>query len=536
LAAQHNEPPPPAAYALQGVTVVQADGSMLAGVNVVIRGGMIEAMGADLAIPADAELLAGDSLYIYPGIVDAQGEAEFEFPEIEVDRSEIASWDPPRNAQGFMPHRRVVDYLTETGPGLAEQRKSGVVAAAVLAGDRMLPGSGTVLVFRKDAEVPGALVAHPVLGQTASLRGAQGVYPGTLFGVMAFYRQTFEDARHQQAHIQAYDRNPQGVTPPTWDPDLQAVRDMMAGSTPVFFAADFGRDIQKILGLAEEYGFRPVIVGGDEAWKVADEIEAANVPVLVSLDFPKPERWKPAEDEEEAEPGNGNGDDLDAAAQREKQELEDLYSNAGRLADAGVTFALTSGGGEADMLEGARKAIEYGLSEQDALRALTSTPASLLGIGYVVQIQSGMSATFVVTDGPLFDEETAISYTFVEGAMEKGKEDKGSGEEPTVDVTGTWDFEIDAEGETMEAKLVLTQEGASVEGSMESQFGTATVTSGSVSGNEMNLTISFSMGGEGFTLEVTGSVEGDDASGTGDFPMGSFTWTAKRTGGPGEEN
>jgi hypothetical protein len=540
LAAQFSDPPAPAAYALERVTVVQADGSLLAGVNVVIRGGLIEAMGPGIAIPTDAVLLEGDSLYhIYPGIIDAQGSAEYEFPEIEVDRSEIASWNPPRHVQSFMPHLMVVDYLQATGEDLEDQRKQGVVAAAVHPSGRLMPGRGTLLVLRADADTPDGLVVQPVLGPVMSFRGAQGVYPATLFAVIAFYRQTFEDARHQAAHIQAYDRNTTGVTPPVWDPDLDVVREAMAGRTPVFFSVDFGRDIQRVLGLAGEYGFRPIIVGGDEAWKVADELEANDVAVLVSLDFPKPERWKPKkkeESEEEAEPGTNGDEELDAAAQREKQRIEDIYSNAGRLEAAGVTFALTSGGGDADILEGTRKAIEYGLSEEAALRAITTTPASLYGIERVTAIQTGAPATFIVVDGPLFDEETAIRYTFVEGEMEKGKEEVAGGEPPAVNVTGTWDFEIDSEMGTMASEVTLTQEGAEFEGTMSSDFGESKIKDGVVSGNSVTFVVVFNMGGESMEIEFSGTVEGDRASGSGDSPMGSFDWTAKKAGGPGEES
>src|SRR5690606_11305278 len=98
---------------------------------------------------------------------------------------------------------------------------------------------------------------------------------------------------------------------------------------------------------------------------------------------------------------------------------EESYANAVRLSAAGVRFALTSGGGEAALLEGARRAIEYGLSEADALRALTATPAALFGAPHLARIEAGLPATFIVADGPLFDEETKLVYTFVEGALEE---------------------------------------------------------------------------------------------------------------------
>src|SRR4029079_2406163 len=108
--------------------------------------------------------------------------------------------------------------------------------------------------------------------------------------------------------------------------------------------------IRRVLDLSDRYKLKPVIVGGDEAWQGADLLKARNVPVLVSLDFPKAQYWKP---EEKKDAGA-----LDVAELKEKKRLEEIYANAGKLAQAGVRFALTSGGGKADLREGARKAIE----------------------------------------------------------------------------------------------------------------------------------------------------------------------------------
>lgn len=529
VAAQFTDPPPPAAYALQNVTVVAADGTRTDSVTLVVRDGMIAAMGRGIAVPADARLLEGDSLFVYPGLIDGEGEVDLELPEVEIDRARIASWDPPRDVQGFMPSRRMADYLASTGEDVAEQRQAGIVAAAIIPGDRVMPGRGATLIFRRDAARPAELIAEPLLGPAMYLSGAQGVYPATLFAVIAFYRQSFEDARHYQARQRAYSRNERGVTAPTWDPDLAVLLELMAGRTPAFFGADNSRDIRRALMLAEEYGFRAIIVGGDEAWKVADELRDAEVPVLVSLDFPEPDRWQPGADD-----GTNGDDELDAAARAEKQEIEAIYANAGRLSEAGVRFALTSGGGRADLLEGARKAIEYGLSETAALRALTTTPAGLFGLERLTHVEQGRPATFIVTEGPLFGEETEIRYAFVEGGLEKAKERRAAaGEAPTVDVTGTWDFEIDAEGQIIAATMTVEQDGAEFAGTMTTPFGEARVRDGVVSGNEISFTIVIEAG-EPMEVTAEGTVEGDEASGSGDAPDGSFTWTATRTSGPGE--
>ncbi|MBI4540098.1 MAG: hypothetical protein HY704_11390 [Gemmatimonadetes bacterium] len=549
VSAQYSEPPPPAAYALKGVTVVHADGRTVTGVNAVIRGALVEAMGPNVAIPGDAKVLEGDSLRVYPGLVDAEGAAVFKFPDDQTDRRGVRSWDPPRTLQGFTPHRRVAEYLTAKGSDLKEPRMKGVVAAGVHAGDGLASGRGALLVFRKSAPEPRQLVANPDLGLTMSLRGARGVYPSTLFGVIAFHRQAFEDARRDGQILAEHTRDTRGLATPEWDPDRVVLRDVLAGRETVYFHADNAGDIRRVLDLSAEYGFRPVIMGGDGAWKVADLLKARDVPVLVSLDFPKPERWKPeTKGEKEKTPPDTAGmkpagearqeKPLDAAALREKQEIEEIYANAGRLAAAGVRFALTSGGGKADLREGGRKAIEYGLTEADALRAVTSAPAATLGAPYLVRIEAGLPATFVITNGPLFGEKTQILYTFVEGELEKGKEPpkREAGEAGAVSVAGEWEVEVNAEDETIQFRMTLRQEKgqSSFEGTGSGDAGELAIHDGRVSGRTVELSITVSAGPETFEATAAGTVEGDRITGTGRAPDGEFTWTARRVSPPGE--
>lgn len=522
VAAQYETVPRPAAYALQNVTVVQADGSRTDGVTIVVRGSMIEAMGRNVAVPADAEVLEGDSLMVYPGLVDGHGDADFEFPESEIDRSQVEIWNAPRELQGFMPSRRVAAYLTADGEDLADQRKEGIVAGAIHPTGGMMAGRGALLLYRPDAERPESLVVDPALGPAFAFRGGRGVYPGTLFGVTAFIRQAFEDARYQGAVAEAQGRDPQRLTTPSYDPDYAVLRDALAGSVPVYFAADDAADILRVLDLSEEYGFRPIILGGAEAWRVADELEDRNIPVLVSMDYGTPRRWDP--DEEGDEP-------LDAAALREKTEYENEYANAGRLADAGVQFALTSGG-TGEILEGARKAVAAGLDENAALAAMTATPARMFGIPHTPRIERGLPATFMVTSGPLFDEETSVAYTFVEGHMEEGAKPgaaAGSAED-AVSVGGTWDLEVDADGQTMRATLTLEQDGATFTGSMSMQGMDMQIVDGVINGNEISMTAVMEQGGQTMEIDMTGTVEGDEASGEADAgPMGVARWTAQRT-------
>lgn len=542
LAAQFGEVPPPAAYALKGVSVVQADGRRVEGVTVVIRGPFIEALGANAAIPADARILEGDSLVVYPGFIDAQGTAKYEFPKVEFERARIPSWDPPRAAQGFMPHRRVVDFLQATGADLKEQRKQGVVAGAVYAVDGLMPGRGAFLFYRKGATTSAELVHTPVLGPVMTLRGGMG-YPSTLFGVLAFYRQTFEDAGRLRLISSEYARDSRGLLPPAHDPDFEVLLEAMGGKTLSFFVVNSAEDIRRVLGLAEQYGLRPVIVGGEEAWQVAPLLKARNVPVLVSLDFPKPQYWTP----ESARGGKAAAEQepLDPSELREKKRLEEIYGNAGKLAAAGVRFVLTSGGGKAELRAGARKAIEYGLSETAALGALTAAPAEFLGVPQATRIEAGRPATFIVASGPLFGKDTRIAYTFVEGELEAGEAParpaagngaSAGGAAGAAPLGGSWSADLTSDAGSTGGSLSFKQEGDTFTGAIKgTEIGDMTIVKGKLTGNQIEFVLVVQFGSDSMEVPFRGTVTGGTITATGSSPMGEISLTARRSGGRGGE-
>ncbi|HEX6307614.1 MAG TPA: hypothetical protein VFZ69_05460 [Longimicrobiales bacterium] len=530
--AQFTQPPAPAAYALRNVTVVQADGTTQPGQTLIVRRDRIETIARGAAIPGDANVLDGDTLYVYPGLIDAAGMIDYEFPRDTTDRSQLRSWDPPRTLQGFTPSRRVLDFLTAVGADGADLRKKGILAVAAhpdLA-QPLMPGRGVLVLLRPDAAAPQQLVLRPDLAPLMTLRGGRGMYPSTAMGVMAWYRQTFLDAQRNNA----IGENGGSAGPSIgFDPDMQIVAELLRTQGRVFFAANEANEIRRVLTLAEEFRFRPVIVGGAEAWQLAAELKAGNVPVLVSVDFEKPRRWKP-----DAKPAEGGEPPaLEPAAVREKRELEAAYANAGRLARAGVTFALVSGG-DGDLRAGVLKTIEHGLSEADALRALTATPAAVLDVAPLARVQQGGSATFIVTDRPLLSKDARVLYTFVEGVMEKGagaardeSADSASGG-AAANVAGTWSVEV-VGPQTQTFTMKLTQDGSTVSGTMEGPEGTIPV-NGKVEGNRLTLNATLVAGGRSIAIELTGEIEGDRATGKVETSMGAFDWEARRTG-PGAQ-
>jgi hypothetical protein len=419
----------------------------------------------------------------------------------------------------------VADHLGATGADLAGARADGVVASRIPATAGMAPGASAVILHR-EAALPWGLVEVADIGPDLSFRSAQGVYPSQLFGVIAFLRQSFLDAeRYGVLRGQSGDG---GFVPPGWDPDYEALLALTEGQHRAWFLADSDEDIRRALDLAEQFDFRLAVVGGEEAWKLAPELARREVPVLVSLDFPEPDDWDPEADTVEAE--------LEPSAVREKERIEAAWANAGRLAEAGVTIALTSGGGEADLLEGLRTAVEHGLALETALRAVTQAPAELLGIPGVTRVAVGAPATFTVLSGEPTDEETRVRYTFVEGALTEGSADGsgGGGEAPAGDVSGSWQGEISVGGQAVAFELTLTQaEDGSLTGSMSASEMPTSPIAGTVSGTTVTIRIQPEGMPEGIELSGTLSDDGLSMSGGGSSPFGEIEFSATKNPGDG---
>ncbi len=526
--AQYDEAPPPAAWALENVTVVHADGERAEGMTLVVRGGLIETLAAGAAVPSDARRIAWDEgvFHVYPGIIDAHGDVDVSLPT--PDRDGVESWSPTREVQFFTPHRVTADFLAVRGEDLAAHRRRGMVASAVYPGRGIMPGQPSLILHRLDARTPRELVLRPSIGVAMAFQGAQGAYPGTLMAQHAFIRQSVLDARHHAARTEAFRSDPRGLPMATVDSDMEWVQRMAAGDVPVLFQVDGAEDIRRVFALSDELGFAPVIVGGAGAGEVAEELRERGIPVLLSARMPETSDWDPEADEDE---------ELSPAAFRERQRLEPIFRTPALLAEHGVPFAFTSGGqGAVDLLAGVRRAIEFGLEPADALRALTAWPAEYLEVPQLARIEEGMAATFMVTDRSLFEEGASVNWTFVNGLAEKGSDPRTAAEaaedadaEP-VDadaLVGRWEGSLNVQGQEMPAELTLRMVDGQLRGSMGAGPGPS-VDIESVSYDDGTLGFSIpvpEMGGA--RASFNGNVRGDQMSGTGSITSaeGSFNFT-----------
>lgn len=410
ISAQH-PPVAPATWAITDARIEPVSGPAIARGTVVIRDGLIAAVGANVAIPADARVIDGSGLTVYPGFIDAYG--SLAMPSAgggggaggqQAARRPTAP--NSRYAVGLQPEIDATAELVVPDNGFGNARAAGFTAALTAPSTGVWRGRSAVIQLR-EAQPADLVVAADVAQHVGFSRGGGGGYPGSLLGVIAQIRQQLLDAQHWRDLGAAYQRNPRGIDRPSHDPSLAALQPVIAGRQPVVFQANTSREILRALGLAREFGLKPIIAGGHEASKVTDALRAANASVLVDFDFPR--RTAP-------QGGRAPSEDDPPESMNVLRSRVERPQVAGKLAAAGVPFAVYSGTDYTDFLANLRSAVENGLARDRAIRALTLDAATVLGAADKLgSIEVGKVANLTIVRGDLFEENGRVAQVFVGG-------------------------------------------------------------------------------------------------------------------------
>jgi imidazolonepropionase-like amidohydrolase len=347
---------------------------------VVISGGKILAVAESPEIPATAIRIDLGGKTLIPGLIDAGCSLGIAGPANE-DGEEVA------------PQVRIADSLDPRSPDLARALQSGVTAAFVEPGNRGVIGgvasvirtagaSRAGLMIREASALKGAMGPWPSQGNYSPRGGAATFFarrPTTRMGVAWEFRKAFLDARSAR-----------DVQIPS-DAGTGLLIQALDGKLPVRIAASRITDLETAMQLADELGLTLSIEEAQEAWKCAAALAKRNIPVLLrpAAGIVPPSGLEPVDVR------------LDAFT---------------LLTRAGVKTALLPTGGPEGLLASVAFAVRHGAGSADALRAVTLSPAEILGVSERLgSLEKGKDATLAVLSGTPHELTTRVERVLIEG-------------------------------------------------------------------------------------------------------------------------
>lgn len=398
--------------AFTNVTLHYADGTTVPKATIVWRNGSIEAAGTGVTIPFDAKVMdGGDSLHIYPGWLD--GLAEWGMPELSRERTPVSDpGNPGYERAGIQPERQPHTMVVANTRDFTDWRRQGFTAAAVAPRGFMLPGQVDLMTVSGSDQNDSAKLLMPGIGVRAAIQGSPGVYPGTAMGVMARFRQLMFDAEALRVNTRLFNANPNAYQAPEKDAVLEALWPVMDGKQPFFFVADDPVDIRRALKLKNELGFNMVLVSGRSAGKMAAELAAANIPVLVSLNYAsKPSHMSSRDSVDNRTPEHKMHNEKQAEAWKES------VANMKTLLDAGVKVGFTGNGiRSADFANKLKDLREAGMTNDQLVKVFSTNTAQIIGRGNLLgDLKSGMIAGFNVYTAPFGDSKSKMVYSVASG-------------------------------------------------------------------------------------------------------------------------
>lgn len=386
-------------YAIRNVRIVTVTGPVIDNGTVVIANGKIAAVGANASAPSGAKVIDGKGLSVYPGMMDA--DTEIGLTEIgsvagSVDTNEIGD----NNA-----NIHVDVAIRPDSSHIAVTRVNGITSALTAPRGGLIAGQSAIINL--DGWTPREMVLKSPVAMHINWPGGGG---GRGFGgEFGGQQRSATDLRREQdrqieslkktlrdaaAYGDAKDARAKDPSLPKQNVDLklEALIPVVRGQMPVVINANLERDIKSAIAFVGEMKLKAIISGGAEAYRVADQIKAKNIPVIVGPVLRVPVR---------------EDDPYDAA-----------FTNAGLLSKAGVKIAFQTNDSaySRNLPYQAGMAAAFGLPKEEALKAVTIYPAEIFGVAdRVGSIEQGKIANLIVTDGDPLEIRTQIKHVFING-------------------------------------------------------------------------------------------------------------------------
>ena len=509
------ESPVTRTYALTNATVITKPGTELKETTVIIKDGLIQSVGKNASIPADAQVIDASKLYIYPAFIDGMSNTGAKRPENPERPQNLFTPDPPNFYAGITPENSVVDQLEVGNSGVGSLREVGFAISNVVPYGRMLPGS-SALILLKDGAHPDDFIMKKDVALFAQWVGAPGAYPGNILGIMAKWRNLYRNAEQDKRHAELYAQNPAGMPRPENDRVSQAFFPVINKQKPVMFDVSSVLDVRRAMRLRDDLGFPLIVAGVEQSWELVDQLKATSTPIFLSLDVP--DEPKPAEEDDKS-------DEMKSLEDRRMEFYKIHVGQAAKLQAAGVNFGFAVGNVRANSIwKNLQVYVDNGLSADAALAALTTNPASILGISQITgTVEAGKLANVLVTTAPLFTKDAKVKMMFVDGDKfeyeikentrgNRGAGNAGSNAAATSSdpIVGTWSYVMETPQGEQGGKMIIKRENGAYTGTLTSEDGSPDNVMNNVNFRDGELAFDFSVdaGGQSVEIVVVGAVTG----------------------------
>lgn len=390
--------------AIKGGTVLTMAGAPIENGTVLMRGGKIIAVGANVQTPAGAEVVNATGKYVMPGLIDAM-------TSIGIDTTDLNEATDP-----LTPHLRVIESYNpfgnfgEGGVGpirMSESFSGGVTTMYIAPADTALIGGQGAVVKVAGANLDAIIVREPAamdmtLGeQPKKAARARNRDPATRMAEVAMIRQILIKA-------QEYERARKEMPTTARDLGMEALGKLLSREMPARIQANSATDIRSAIALSKEFGFDLIIDGAAAAYEYRDELVARKVPVVLGQvthpfvsneEIPDRNEYPPVDERTPAK--------LTAAGV--KIAIATFSRAFGRLAPGGtgkwlLVDAATAGG--------------YGMSDNDILKSVTINAAEILGVSNRIgSLVAGKDADVIVLDGPPLSIKTWVERVYINGEL-----------------------------------------------------------------------------------------------------------------------
>jgi imidazolonepropionase-like amidohydrolase len=423
---------------ITNATIVTSPGKMISDGTIIIKNGKIEAIGKGISIPKNAVIEDAGGNYIYPSFIESYGDLSMKTPQ-RASRNGTAQYDEGRKGYYWNDHIRAeqsaMDYFVYDEKEAKKYVDAGFGTVQTHLHDGIARGNGMLIALDNNGTDADRILKQES-GNFFSLsksRQSNQSYPTSMMGGLALLRQTHFDADwYAKGHSKSKDLSLEAL-----NAKKNLVQIIEAGNK---------KNVLRVDKLGDRIGKQFVIVGGEDAYEMIADVKATNAALIVPVNFP-----------DAYDVSNPNLEWFVNLG--DMREWKQAPGNLMTLSKAGITYAVTTKDlkSPADLMSKLKQAIAYGLTEDQALAALTTIPAGMLHVTDLVgTLEKGKLANFIMTSGKLFEDDTEIYENWVKGSKhvikDRSTKDIDGSYATTINGT-TYDITIKGKGKKSTVKI-----------------------------------------------------------------------------------